>query len=263
MTPKDPAPRLIINLTRDVKLELAWIPPGEFLMGAYGEYPAEEPRHRVHITSGFYLGVFPVTQAQFEVFTRAQKIDHKNGFPGKPNHPAENMDWTEALGFCDWLNQNFAQEFSGFQATLPTEAQWEYACRAGTQTEYYTGDGEAALAEAGWYRGNSSYETQEVGRKLHNIWGLHDMHGNVDEWCIDEWDEFAYAKRVDGVEDPVVWDGEWQSRVRVVRGGGWNDSARYCRSSIRFRWSQDYRFRYLGFRACLALGPLVRRAESG
>jgi formylglycine-generating enzyme required for sulfatase activity len=260
------ADRLSLRLADGVALEFAWIPPGEFLMGGYGEYWDEEPRHRVRFDHGFYLGVYPVTQAQFAVFTAARNLSHENDFPDRPSHPAENLNWLEACGFCDWLQEICSVSIPpGFRASLPTEAQWEYACRAGTETEYYTGDGKAALDAAGWFGQNSGGSTQPVGRKVANAWGLHDMHGNVDEWCLDEWDAAAYSKRPDGVVDPVVGDvsasAEGKNRDRVVRGGSWFGSAGLCRSADRDWWSVVYRFRFLGFRACLVPGPVDRRAQ--
>ncbi len=259
------AARLSLRLAEGVALEFAWIPTGEFLMGGYGGRWTEEPRHRVRFDLGFYLGVYPVTQAQFAVFTAARNLNHKNYFSDRPSHPAENLNWLEACGFCDWLHEICSDSIPpGFRASLPTEAQWEYACRAGTETEYYTGDGEAALEAAGWFHQNSDDSTQPVGQKVANAWGLHDMHGNVDEWCLDEWDAVAYSKRPDGVVDPVVGDvsasEEGENRVRVVRGGSWGDSARLCRSAFRFWRSVDH-YRYLGFRACLVPGPVDRRAR--
>jgi formylglycine-generating enzyme required for sulfatase activity len=260
------AARLSLRLADGVALEFALVPPGEFLMGGYGEGWYEEPRHRVRFHQGFYLGVYPVTQAQFAVFTAARNLNHENYFSDRPSHPAERMDWFQACGFCDWLQEICSDSIPpGFRASLPTEAQWEYACRAGTETEYYTGDGEAALDVAGWFDQNSGGSTQPVGQKVANAWGLHDMHGNVFEWCLDEWDAVAYSQRPEGVVDPVVGDVsasvESKNRVRVVRGGSWIDSAWNCRSAFRFRWSVDYRDWDLGFRACLVPGPVDRRAR--
>ncbi len=260
------AARLSLRLAEGVALEFAWIPPGDFLMGDYGGWWYEEPRHRVRFDLGFYLGVYPVTQAQFAVFTAARNLSHGNGFPGQPNHPAENLNWLEACGFCDWLQEICSDSIPpGFRASLPTEAQWEYACRAGTETEYYTGDGEAALDAAGWFGWNLAGSTKPVGQKVANAWGLYDMHGNVDEWCLDEWDAVAYSKRPDGVVDPVVGDlsasAEGKNRDRVVRGGSWYDSAGYCRSAFRGWRSVVNRSWFRGFRACLVPGPVDRRAR--
>ncbi len=247
------------------------IPPGEFRMGARGEYRDEEPIHRVRITRPFYLGTTPVTQEQFAVWTRSKRIKHQNGFPSQPTHPAENMDWNQAVAFCDWLTKSCLKQArlrglpNDYVAGLPTEAQWEYACRAGTETEYHTGDGEAALAEAGWYDANSDGTTQPVGGRADNAFGLFDLHGNVWEWCRDAWDEFAYAKRVDGVCDPEVMEDDvgGENLRRVVRGGSWLDSAWSCRASCRGWWGPGYRGGCQGFRVCLFPGPVPTDQQTG
>ena len=246
----------VIVLARGVTVQFRRIEPGEFRMGARSERPSEEPVHRVRITVPFYLGIFPVTQAQFAIWTESAGTEHKNHFAGHANHPAENLDWDQANTFCEWLNAEHGQQFPGFAARLPTEAQWEYACRAGTETEYYTGDGEAALTRAGWFGEDwDNGSTHPVGGKDPNAWGLHDMHGNVWEWCQDVWDEYAYQRRVDRIGDPIgVMDGS-EDPVRVVRGGSWGYAARGCRSAVRDWGRPGSRGRGTGFRVCLVPGP--------
>ena len=196
---------LILPLNSRVSMEFRLIPPGRFRMGSrYGE-PHEQPVHWVEITRPFYLGIYPVTQEQFAVWTESEGIDHKNYFPDNPLHPAEKMNWFEARSYCEWLTcQQQSTIPEGYLAVLPSESEWEYSCRAGTETEYHTGDGEAALLSAGWFDENSGYRSHDVGEKLPNGFGLYDMHGNVWEWCRDVLDESAYRKRVEGVRDPVV-----------------------------------------------------------
>jgi formylglycine-generating enzyme required for sulfatase activity len=164
------------------------------------------------------------------------------------------MTWDEAMAYCDWLNGFCHEQIpAGYVAGMPSEAQWEYACRAGTETEYYTGDGETALLEAGWFWENGGGSTQTVGRLKANSFGLYDMHGNVWEWCRDAWDEHVYRRRVDGACDPEM-PGQGGAN-RVIRGGSGIDSARNCRSAWR-RWlAPGFRFRLLGFRVCLLSGP--------
>jgi len=215
------------------------------------------------------MGETPVTQAQFALWTKAEQIEHENHFKGHPDNPAENMDLRQANGFCDWLTRVKGEEFpDGYRlACLPTEAEWEYACRAGTETEYYTGDGEAALDQAGWYGEEwKTGSTHPVRQKAFNTNHLYDMHGNVLEWCHDEWDASTYRKRVDGVQDPG-WDrrlDNWRSgigqitqsdQVRVVRGGSWDCTAFGCRSACRIGHGPNDRYRIDGFRVCLVLGP--------
>lgn len=247
---------LILDLGNSIEMSFQLIPAGSFRMGSRGSYHDEEPRHLVQITQPFYLGTFPVTQQQFAVW----KAEHENHFANNARHPAENMDWHEAAQYCSWLTANFSNQLpAGYAAGLPTEAQWEYACRAGTETEYYSGDGEAALAEAGWYSENSESQTQPVGQLKANEFGLYDMHGNVDEWCSDAWDEHAYKKRVNGVCDPFI-DGK-KDAYRVFRGGCWFLSPRVCRAACRSRWRPGDRDRDRGFRVCLFLGPCPGQAE--
>jgi formylglycine-generating enzyme required for sulfatase activity len=265
-----------ILLPGRVPMHFRRIPRGEFLMGQRGLSAREEPVHRVVIQEDFWMGETPVTQAQFEVWTKAEGIEHRNDFAGRADHPAENMSWHEAVGFCEWLTRTRAGEFpEGFvQARLPSEAEWEYACRAGTETDYYSGDGEAALAEVGWYDGNSE-QTQPVGRKDPNAWGLRDMHGNVWEWCADVFDPRAYRKRKCeqvGKDGPVCWlahewtvddagadaeywrdeDKKQRSPVRVLRGGAWGVTAGGCRSAFRGGFRPSGRGWSGGFRVCLA-----------
>jgi formylglycine-generating enzyme required for sulfatase activity len=255
-------PPFTLTLAPGVEMAFVWIPPGEFVMGERGQYPDEEPRHRVRITQGFHLGATPVTQAQFGVWTSALakrgKVPpdgaHENDFKGPPAHPAENVSWRDSAMYCAWLTARFGDAAAApgttpangrlgrHVATLPTEAEWEYACRAGTTTEYWSGDGEAALRAVGWFDGNAEGSTQPVRRLTPNPWGLYDVHGNVREWCWDLWDTAAYAQRPDGVPDPghAVRAGWWAQYgadpatglpgagdpVRVLRGGSWGRPGR-------------------------------------
>ena len=266
-------------------MEFQAIPAGEFRMGSRGGDPGEEPPHRVRIARPFYLGRVPVTQEQLAVWTREQTPPdglHEDRFGGWPHNPAENLSWNDALAFCAWLNASRRESLpAGYVATLPTEAEWEYACRVvaiestaegpravASETEYHTGDGEAALGDAGWFDGNSGYQPHQVGEKAANGAGLHDMHGNVWEWCWDAWDLDAYKTRVDGVTDPGsraregwLCDGSSSGASqegnpgRVFRGGSWYSTARLCRSANRYRRRPDYRHGDLGFRVCLVPGP--------
>ena len=194
------APR-VIELPGKITLPFQRVPAGRFRMGARGESVDEEPVTDVVIPEDFYLGTFPVTQEQFAAWTEtaeyaewlaenADRLDedergpHENHFKGNPRHPAEQVSWWEAAGFSEWLNANRLVP-EGFHARLPAEAEWEHACRAGTETEYYTGDGEEALAVAGWYAGNAGGTTHPVGEKKPNSLQIYDLHGNVSEWCGD------------------------------------------------------------------------------
>jgi formylglycine-generating enzyme required for sulfatase activity len=251
-------------------------------MGAErGVQSSAEPRHWVRITKPFYLGVFPVTQAQYralaehatELTLNASPSDRTAPDPGDPaDHPSlrpvENVSWIDAEAWCGWIQTHqrdpaltwkpHRKGLPSFERiSLPTEAQWEYACRAGTGTEYSAGDGPGALEKVGWFDANSGNSTRAVGRKAANDFGLHDMHGNVWEWCRDAWDDRAYRReqRFDGVQDPEILAGSGGDPDRVVRGGSWVIWAWYCRSAIRNWWGPDYRDRDRGFRVCLFPGP--------
>ena len=252
-----------------IEMAFRLIPAGTFRMGSRGYYADEEPVHRVRIAEPFWMAETPVTQAQFALWTRAESIEHENEFKDRLDHPAENMDWRQSVSYCDWLTRTQGAAFPAgcHLASLPTDAEWEYACRAGTETEYYTGDGEAALAEASWfYQGSESASTHPIGQRVPNEFQLLDMHGNVWEWCHDAWDGEAYRSRADGERDAgeEARRRDWaaglppmlaSAQSRVLRGGSWLNSAWYCRSAYRnWNWP-DARFGSLGFRVCLVRGP--------
>jgi formylglycine-generating enzyme required for sulfatase activity len=266
--------RLVIELAPSVRMAFRLIPPGALVMGSRGEYAEEEPRHRVEITKPFWLGETSVTQEQFAVWTSAAGVKHENHFPNKLGHPAENMDWFEASRFCLWLTGSGLLP-ADFAACLPTEAEWEYACRAGTDTEYHTGDGAEALAEAGWFDEDwETGSTHPVALKQPNAFGLLDMHGNVWDWCHDVFDERAYCSRVDGVCDPgsMIRDADYRKGRgfesgkndprRVLRGGSWSGTARLCRSAIRNWTTPVNRLWNCGFRVCLVPGPFKTEKET-
>jgi len=268
----------VIQLADDVSMAFRYIPPtGKrgFRMGSRGSSRVEEPVHRVRIPDGFWLGETPVTQAQFGVWTDAEGIEHENSFPGRPDHPAENMTWWQAIAYCAWLTQARVEAFppGRWMACLPTEAEWEYACRAGTETDYHTGDGEAALAEAGRYDEDWDAGTRPVRQGAWNRCRLYDLHGNVWEWCHDLWDEASYRKRVDGDDDPwqalrardyaLGWERLLKDDLpRAIRGGSWFNSAGVCRSAFRSGGPPDDRVWSRGFRVCLAPGPAACRITS-
>jgi formylglycine-generating enzyme required for sulfatase activity len=226
------------------------IGPGTFLMGSpeneAGRFDWEGPRHSVTLSRAFWLGRYPVTQAEYA------KVMGQNPskFKGE-DRPVEQVSWEEAVEFCRRLTEQARGEGSlpaGYEYRLPTEAEWEYCCRAGGTGAYCYGDDEARLADHAWYDRNSNRETHEVGLKKANSWGLHDMHGNVWEWCLDAWDWGSGYKNEDGIVDPLSDSGQ----ERVLRGGSWFDTGRLCRSAYRNANEPAFRFGYLGFRVCLA-----------
>lgn len=214
---------LWLDPKRSVPMFFRWIVregnPVMFRLGQRGQQSDEEPIHEVLLNQPYLPATFPVTQQQFELWTQSDDYrqswlpahrsmldsfpgPHQNHFDGNSRHPAESLSWLEATGYCAWLNESGFVP-GGFLAQLPSEARWEYGCRAGSITDYHTGDGEVALEGAGWYAGNSGHSTHEVGGKIFNGFHLYDMHGNVSEWCQDCYVPSAWRRRPNGVIDPV------------------------------------------------------------
>lgn len=229
-------------------VELVWIPGGSFMMGSPdGEgYDDERPRHRVAL-EGFYLARTPVTNASYAMFLTAHPKHAKPeywarvGF-NQSNQPVVGISWQDAAAFCTWAG-----------LTLPSEAQWEYACRAGTHTRYWSGDDVTALARVGWYGANSGDRLHAVAELPANPWGLHDIHGNVWEWCLDGSPNSRYSSYTEPVRPG---DGLRRQPVtgarRVVRGGCFDDSADVARSACRVGSLDVVRSRNLGFRPARA-----------
>ncbi len=229
-------------------LDLVWIAPGSFTMGDAKTGPA----HAVHLTRGYWLGHTEVTQTQW------MSLMETNPSPPEcqgPDLPVGKISWDEAMEFCRRVTaseRSASRLPDGYEYSLPTEAEWEYACRAGT-TGTYAGDG--TLETMGWYDGNSGDKPHDVSKKSVNVWGLSDMHGNVCEWCYD-WDsKYPTTAQTDPVAldpDPACTPDSGPRRIN--RGGGWNSGASDCSSSYRYRNAPTVRNRRLGFR--LALSPV-------
>ncbi len=183
--------------------------------------PSEKPQHRVRITKPFYLGKYLVTQEQWQ----AVMGNNPSEFKG-PKNPVERVSWDDCQKFLEKLNAKIGTQRGKF--VLPTEAQWEYACRAGSTTRYCFGDDESGLGEYAWYYANSEKKTHPVGEKKPNAWGLYDMHGNVQESCQDWYDDGYYAKSP--TDDPT---GPAMDTDHVLRGGSWRRPASDCRSASR------------------------------
>jgi len=232
---------------KDVPFVWRWICPGRFLMGCDPEdefgYEREKPQREILFNRGFWLGETSVTQPQWE----SVMGQNPSRFKGV-KRPVECISWNEAQEFIKHLNGLLPR----LSASLPSEAAWEYACRAGTQSAFNDGSactmpegGDPALDYLGWFSENSNRRTHEVRQKLPNAWGLYDMHGNVWEWCEDTWEEHLYERREDGTISPVNFT---TSASRVVRGGCWGHPARFCRASYRSGWLADGRGAILGLR---------------
>ena len=240
------APRpadLVLNLGGGVKLELVLIPAGKFMMGSpAGEKGRldEETQHEATISRPFYLGRYDVTQEQYERIASASPSRWK----GAQNR-VERVSWYDAQEFCKKLSTT-----SGKTIRLPTEAEWEYACRAGSTTAFCFGDNEAGLASYAWYDGNSAGKPHPVGEKKPNAWGLYDMHGNVWEWCQDWWRDYPVGAQT----DPA---GPASGAHRVLRGGGAGSNAATCRSAKRCPYVPDCRELDFGFRVVVSASPKV------
>ena len=231
---------IAVDLGKGVKLEMILIPAGEFLMGSPDSDKDagadERPQHRVRIAKPFYLGKYLVTQEQWQ----AVMDNNPSHFKGLKN-PVECVSWNDCRQFLEKLNAKIGTQ--GGRFILPTEAQWEYACRAGSTTRYYFGDDESALGEYAWYDANSGNTTHPVGGKKPNAWGLYDMHGNVWEWCQDWYDAGYYAKSA--LDDPM---GPATGSIRVFRGGDWRGGDGRCPSAYRAGFVPGSRGSNLGLR---------------
>ena len=235
----EPAADLPEDYTNSIGMQFKLIPAGEFLMGSAADDPDkssdETPQHRVRITRAFYLGIHEVTQEQFEkVMNRTPSY-----FKG-PSLPVENVSWEDATEFCKKLSELDGKN----DYRLPTEAEWEYACRAGTTTRYSCGN--ELDSDCAWFQDNSDNETHPVGQKLPNGWGLYDMHGNVREWCQDWYGSDYYGESPS--DDPT---GLSTGSDRANRGGSWRFSVRSCGSAFRSRYKPDHGDSFLGFRCVL------------
>lgn len=232
-----PKKKLTVELGGGVKMEFVLICPGSFMMGSNSGASDEKPVHEVAINKAFYLGKYEVTQEQWQTVMGG----NPSGFKGAKN-PVDGVSWEDCLDFLAKLQV----KLSGMKASLPGEAQWEYACRAGSKGEYCCGDSEAGLGEYAWYDKNSGNTTHPVGEKKPNAWGFYDMHGNVWEWCADWYDGGYYSNSP--AQDPT---GPSSGAVRVFRGGSWLSFAGICRSAIRIGITPSYRFTNYGFRVAL------------
>ena len=220
-----------VAFENSIGMSFVLIPAGEFMLGSNDGYDDEKPVHRVRITKPFYMGVTEVTQRQYDWVVG----ENPSYFKGADN-PVEQVSWSAVTEFCKIMSQR-AQK----TVRLPTEAEWEYACRAGSTGKYCFGNSERQLGDYAWYDDNSGNKTHPVGQKKPNAWGLYDMHGSVLEWCADWYGEYPPGE----VSDPT---GPSTGRYRVVRGGSWRYYANYSRSANRYYCDPTFTYFSLGFR---------------
>lgn len=222
----------------DASQRLRWIPPGSFLMGSppkeIGVYRDERPQHEVCLTRGFWLAETPCTQALWQTVTGQQ---NRSAFQGL-RHPVESVSWEDCQEFLKRLNTRIY----GLEACLPTEAEWEYACRAGVQAARY----HAILDTIAWYDENSDASTQPVGLQMPNAWGLYDTLGNVWEWCQDGYRDYTRGNIINPVG--AMDDGV----SRAIRGGSWGSSERVAHAAYRYFLPPTSRLHSVGFRLAIS-----------
>jgi len=229
-------------------IEMVWIPPGEFMMGSpeneEGRDDDEGPRHKVTISRGFWLGKYEITKVQWEKAMKSRPWSGKDHVLDEPDSPAVYVSWEDAQEFCKKLGSEFR---------LPSEAEWEYACRAGSTSRYCFGNDDSDLGRYAWYDANAWDKDQKyahkVGQKQANAWGLYDMHGNVWEWCQDWYHDSYTGAPADG----SAWETP-SEQFRVLRGGSWDSSPSLCRSAYRHYDTPDRRRTVIGFRVSLRPG---------
>ena len=242
-TPEGDVEKDITYYRNTIGMEFVLIPAGEFMMGSPesedGRSGNEGPVHKVRIPQPFLLGATPVTQAAYEQVIGSNPSMFIKG----PNRPVENVSWNDAQEFIKKLRASDGGEYS-----LPTEAQWEYACRAGSRTRFYSGDDDSTLGRIAWYDENSDSESHDVAQKAPNAFGLHDMSGNVHEWCQSLYTSYPHSEG-DDREDLS------SGASRVLRGGSWNFHARDCRSAYRTGSDPGLKIDFLGFRVASRLVP--------
>ena len=231
------------DLGNGVKLEMVEIPAGTFYMGSpeneVGRNDSEGPQHQVNVPN-FFIGKYPLTQAQYQAIIGNNPAHFKGN-----NRPVERVSWNNAVAFCQKLSQKTGKNYK-----LPSEAQWEYACRAGTTTPFYFGesitpdlvnyDGKYAYAAAP--KGQYRKQTTDVGTFPPNAFGLYDMHGNVFEWCEDDWQENYINAPINGT---ALIN---QSIHKLLRGGSWDHLPVFCRSAYRSSYNLDSYYFNIGFR---------------
>ncbi len=237
-----PSPTISFRLDDRATITLLYVPPGRFRMGSpddeVGRFP-DELAHDVTISRGLYMSDTEITQAQWYAIMG----DNPSYLAGN-SRPIEHVSWLKAKEFCRRLSQA-----TGRTCRLPTEAEWEYACRAGSTTAFSFGDNPAALGDYAWFQDNAlPIKTHDVRLKEPNAWGFYDMHGNVREWCADVYGPYPES----ATQDP---SGPGSDGHRVVRGGSWGYLASLCRSSHRQRGPEDMSDEYVGVRIVMEIDP--------
>ena len=256
----EPVPKPGAVISNCIGMKLVYIPAGSFIMGSslsaadfareynigVGEFANEFPQHKVRISEGFWIGQTEVTQGQYKSVMNAHPWSGREFIQESANNPAVYVTWDDALEFCRKLSQQ-----EGKTCRLPTEAEWEYACRAGTTTRFSFGDSGSSLGDYAWFwhniRGVKQRYAHPVGQKRPNPWGLYDMHGNVWEWCSNRYSNKYYSN------SPSVYPkGLSSGDFRSLRGGSWDSLEDYLRCSFRLWVNRNLRNYSIGFRVVLS-----------
>jgi formylglycine-generating enzyme required for sulfatase activity len=260
-----------------LKMKLVWCPRGEFTMEqADPIWPDEKNRGgrpigrkitpvKAFVTRGYWLGKYEVTQSEWKQVIETEPWKDKPPTEDGDDFPATFVSWKDAMRFCQKLTDQEREAGrlpDGWEFTLPTEAQWERACRAGTETKFSFGDDDSELYEYAWFAENAmkvrEQYAHQVGQKKPNPWGLYDMHGNVMEWCRDWWGKLPGGRDPEVTENGVAGEG-----ARVFRGGGWHNPAGGCRSAFRTGDVGRSQSDILGFRVALSPIQNAKPAEEG
>jgi formylglycine-generating enzyme required for sulfatase activity len=240
-----------------LKTKFVWCPSGKFMMGnpeSENELISND-QVEVTLTTGFWLGKYEVTQSEWKQVMKTEPWKGLIGTKEGADFPAAFVSWNDSSDFCRKLTEQEREAgrlLVDWEYTLPTEAQWEYACRARTETSFSFGDDESKLGEYAWFQNNAGSadekHAQRIGQKKANPWGIHDMHGNVWEWCRD-----VYSEERPGGRDPEVKaDERAGASNRMCRGGSWISDAASCRSGDRVRGQPVSRLNSVGFRVALS-----------
>jgi formylglycine-generating enzyme required for sulfatase activity len=273
-----PAPPAAPSHTNSIGMELVLIPAGKFVMGSPRDekyhQPDESPQHEVEISQVFYLGAYEVTQAQYRkvmgtnpsLYSATGDARHEVKGMATDDFPVEQVNWMDAQRFCARLSALPREKAAGLVYRLPTEAEWEYACRAGSKTPFHTGT--ALTTEQANFDGRTQYlhvtrgtwlgRTTKVGSYPPNAWGLYDMHGNVSEWCQD-WFGREYYKSGITEDPPGPAIDAIPVRRRVARGGSWVDPIWNCRAAARLAGEPDYRNYRYGLRVACTIPSRARQ----
>jgi formylglycine-generating enzyme required for sulfatase activity len=240
------AKTVVLDLGDGVGMKFVLIPAGELTMdspigdpGQRSRAPGRRGQRRIRLTKPFYMLATEVTQRQYSLVMDTNPSDFKDD-----DNPVEMVSWDEAVEFCRKVSEK-----TGKQISLPTEARWEYVCKAGASTRFCMGDDEGLLGLYGWYAANSDKQAHSVAQKKPNAWGLYDMHGNVWEWCADRYGSGYHPRgrpSTDSTESP-------SATYRVLRGGSWYNDPADCQSASRVRYAPADRDNSIGFRVVLDL----------